>query len=94
MRWANPRCIASQGAMKRLNASVLNASHVLVIDVIKAILVDILLNSGHGDVRNSLITVEDTRDLLKSRALGLREDEVYPDELDSNPQLRDSQYSL
>jgi hypothetical protein len=68
---------------------VLDASHVLIVNVVKAILMDILLNSGHGDMSNSIITIEDTGNLLKSRALGLREDEVHPDEFDCDPQLRD-----
>jgi hypothetical protein len=75
-------------AIDRLNASLLNTSHVLlVVDVVQTILVSLLLNNSHGDVRNGIITIEDTGNLLKSGTLGLRIDEVHPDKLNSDPDL-------
>jgi hypothetical protein len=51
--------------------------------------VRLLLNSVHGDVCNSLVAVEDTRDLLEGGALSLGIDEVDPDEFDGDPALKD-----
>ena len=73
--------------MKCLDARVLNAGHVLLIDVVKAVLLDLLLDSVHVDVSNSAVTIEDLGDLLKGGALGLGVDEVDPDELNSDPKL-------
>jgi hypothetical protein len=73
----------------RLDAGLLNTSDVLLIVVVKALFVYLLLDSVHGDVRNSGVSIEDTGDLLEGRSLGLRVDEVYPDELNGNPELDD-----
>jgi hypothetical protein len=49
--------------------------------------VHFLLNSCHGDVGDSTVTIKDTGDLLEGRALGLRVDEVHEDEFDGDPAL-------
>lgn len=71
----------------RLDARSLNTGDVLLVKVVKVILVDFLLDLSHGDVGNSLVTVEDTGDLLESGSLGLRVDEVDEDEFDADPAL-------
>ena len=48
---------------------------------------NILLDLVEVGLRNSVMSVEDTGDLLKGRALGFRVDEVHPDKLDTDPQL-------
>lgn len=74
----------------RLDASLLNARHVLlVVDVVKAVLVKLLLDSVHVNVGNGRVAIEDLGDLLQGGALGLRVDEVHPDELDKDPALFD-----
>jgi hypothetical protein len=62
---------------------------VLLVEVVQALLMRLLLNSVHGDVCNSLVAVEDTRDLLEGGALGLGVDEVDPNEFDGDPTLDD-----
>lgn len=39
-------------------------------DVVEVLIVDALLNGVHVDVRNGIVAVEDTRDLLESGTLG------------------------
>jgi hypothetical protein len=61
-----------------LNASLLHAGGVLVVVVVEALRVNLLLDSVHGDVRNSRVAVEDTRDLFQRGALSLRIYKVDP----------------
>jgi hypothetical protein len=74
----------------RLDASLLNASLILlVVDVVKTLGLNLLLNSVHVDVSNGGVAVEDTGDLLESGTLGLGVDEVHKDKLDRDPELCD-----
>lgn len=70
---------------------MLNTGDVLLIDVVEAVLVNLLLDSVHVDVSNGALAIEDLGDLLKSGALGLRVDEVDPDEFNGDPELEDCQ---
>jgi hypothetical protein len=60
---------------------------VFLVEVVEALLVDFLLDSVHGNVGNGGVTIEDTGDLLKGGSLGLRVDEVHPDEFNGDPEL-------
>lgn len=70
---------------------MLNTGDVLLIDVVEAVLVNLLLDSVHVDVSNGALAIEDLGDLLKSGALCLRVDEVDPDEFNGDPELEDCQ---
>jgi len=50
--------------------------------------VQLLLDLGEADVGHGVVAVEDARNLLEGRALGLDVDEVDPDELERVPELR------
>ena len=49
---------------------------------------DLLLDLVKVDMSNGILSVENLRNLLESRALGLHVDEVDPDELNEVPELR------
>jgi hypothetical protein len=71
-----------------LNTSLLDTSCVLLIQMIKPLLCNFLLNSMHINVSNRIGAIESTQDLLECGSHGLRVDEVHPDEFDGNPELR------
>jgi hypothetical protein len=60
---------------------------VLLVIVVQALLVSLLLDDMHVNVRDGRVTIEDTGDLLKGGSLSLRVDEVNPDKFDSDPAL-------
>jgi hypothetical protein len=73
--------------MSILDTRLLNASGMLLVEVVQALLVGLLLDDIHIDVGNGFIAIKDTGDLLKGGSLGLRVHKVYPDKLDSDPAL-------
>lgn len=56
-------------------------------DVVEAVLMNVLLDGGDVNVGNSVGAVEDTGDLLKGGSLGLGVHEVDPDEFKTDPDL-------
>ena len=67
--------------------TLLKGSDVLLVAVLGLVDLDLLRSLLQADVGDLVLAVEDLGNLFEGEALGLGEDEVNPDELDTIPKL-------